>query len=174
MTNYPPPVRERDPHSDLSPAWAATVATGFVLLLLSLAAELFGHATNAPGIVQTLDLLVEGELLIPLRIGLFALGTVVQGHRCRWLRHHGYASAGPRRTWDWALAVLGAIALIPALEPHPDKLTDTTPLFTSGLLDSIASLQLVTFLEQEFGIKVAAHEVVRADQVRVQDGQPLL
>jgi acyl carrier protein len=42
----------------------------------------------------------------------------------------------------------------------PDKLTDTTPLFTSGLLDSIASLQLVTFLEQQFGIKVAAHEVV--------------
>jgi acyl carrier protein len=41
-----------------------------------------------------------------------------------------------------------------------DKLTETTPLFTSGLLDSIASLQLVTFLEQEFGIKVAAHEVV--------------
>jgi acyl carrier protein len=42
----------------------------------------------------------------------------------------------------------------------PDNLTGTTPLFTSGLLDSIASLQLVTFLEQEFGIKVAAHEVV--------------
>jgi acyl carrier protein len=42
----------------------------------------------------------------------------------------------------------------------PDNLTETTPLFTSGLLDSIASLQLVTFLEQEFGIKVAAHEVV--------------
>jgi acyl carrier protein len=42
----------------------------------------------------------------------------------------------------------------------PEKLTSTTPLFTSGLLDSIASLQLVTFLEQQFGIKVAAHEVV--------------
>lgn len=42
----------------------------------------------------------------------------------------------------------------------PDKLTQTTPLFTSGLLDSIASLQLVTFLEQSFGIRVAAHEVV--------------
>jgi acyl carrier protein len=42
----------------------------------------------------------------------------------------------------------------------PEKLTETTPLFTSGLLDSIASLQLVTFLEQQFGIKVAAHEVV--------------
>lgn len=42
----------------------------------------------------------------------------------------------------------------------PERLTGTTPLFTSGLLDSIASLQLVSFLEQEFGITVAAHEVV--------------
>ena len=42
----------------------------------------------------------------------------------------------------------------------PDRLTETTPLFTSGLLDSIASLQLVTFLEDTFGIRVAAHEVV--------------
>lgn len=42
----------------------------------------------------------------------------------------------------------------------PDALTNTTPLFTTGLLDSIASLQLVTFLEDQFGIKVAAHEVV--------------
>jgi acyl carrier protein len=42
----------------------------------------------------------------------------------------------------------------------PEALTDATPLFTSGLLDSIASLQLVSFLESEFGIKVAAHEVV--------------
>jgi acyl carrier protein len=42
----------------------------------------------------------------------------------------------------------------------PDQLTNETPLFTTGLLDSIASLQLVTFLEEQFGIKVAAHEVV--------------
>lgn len=42
----------------------------------------------------------------------------------------------------------------------PDALTNTTPLFTTGLLDSIASLQLVTFLEEQFGIRVAAHEVV--------------
>ena len=41
-----------------------------------------------------------------------------------------------------------------------ENLTETTPLFTSGLLDSIASLQLVSFLESEFGIRVAAHEVV--------------
>jgi acyl carrier protein len=42
----------------------------------------------------------------------------------------------------------------------PGNLTESTPLFTSGLLDSIASLQLVTFLENQFGIRVAAHEVV--------------
>jgi acyl carrier protein len=42
----------------------------------------------------------------------------------------------------------------------PERLTETTPLFTSGLLDSIASLQLVTFLENRFGIRVQAHEVV--------------
>jgi len=42
----------------------------------------------------------------------------------------------------------------------PAQLTEATPLFSSGLLDSIASLQLVTFLEEQFGIKVEAHEVV--------------
>ena len=50
----------------------------------------------------------------------------------------------------------------------PDQLTNTTPLFTTGLLDSIASLQLVTFLEDQFGIKVAAHEVV-ADNLNTLD-----
>ena len=43
---------------------------------------------------------------------------------------------------------------------NPDQLTESTPLFSSGLLDSIASLQLVTFLEKQFGIAVQAHEVV--------------
>jgi len=39
-----------------------------------------------------------------------------------------------------------------------DQLTDTTPLLTSGILDSIATLKLVSFLEKEFGIEIAAHE----------------
>jgi acyl carrier protein len=40
----------------------------------------------------------------------------------------------------------------------PANLTDTTPLVTGGILDSLATLKLVSFLEQEFGIKVASHE----------------
>lgn len=50
----------------------------------------------------------------------------------------------------------------------PEALTETTPLFSSGLLDSIASLQLVTFLEDTFGIRIAAHEVV-ADNLNTLD-----
>jgi acyl carrier protein len=40
----------------------------------------------------------------------------------------------------------------------PDELTATTPLISAGILDSIATLQLVTFLEQEFAISIEAHE----------------
>lgn len=40
----------------------------------------------------------------------------------------------------------------------PDELADDTPLMTTGILDSLATLKLVTFLEQEFDIAVEAHE----------------
>lgn len=40
----------------------------------------------------------------------------------------------------------------------PSALTDTTPLITTGILDSIAVLKLVTFLESQFGITLEAHE----------------
>ncbi len=40
----------------------------------------------------------------------------------------------------------------------PDELTDDTPLVTTGILDSLATLKLVTFLEQKFNITVEAHE----------------
>ena len=40
----------------------------------------------------------------------------------------------------------------------PTKLTPTTPLMSSGILDSIATLKLITFLEQEFDVNVKAHE----------------
>jgi acyl carrier protein len=40
----------------------------------------------------------------------------------------------------------------------PDELEPDTELVTSGILDSLAVLKLVTFLEEEFGIEVAAHE----------------
>ncbi len=38
-------------------------------------------------------------------------------------------------------------------------LDDTTQLLTSGVLDSIATLQLVGHLEETFGVNLAAHEV---------------
>ena len=38
-------------------------------------------------------------------------------------------------------------------------LTETTPLVTGGILDSLASVNLVGFLEREYGISVTAHEV---------------
>jgi acyl carrier protein len=40
----------------------------------------------------------------------------------------------------------------------PDALTDDVPLMTSGILDSLATLKLVTFLETKFDIAVEAHE----------------
>ena len=40
----------------------------------------------------------------------------------------------------------------------PDELTDDTPLMTTGILDSLATLKLVTFLEEKFDIAVEAHE----------------
>ena len=40
----------------------------------------------------------------------------------------------------------------------PSELTDTTPLITGGVLDSIATLKLVLFLEERFGVKLQAHE----------------
>jgi acyl carrier protein len=42
----------------------------------------------------------------------------------------------------------------------PAALTDTTPLMTTGILDSIAVLKAVTFLENQFGIVIEPHEAV--------------
>ena len=42
----------------------------------------------------------------------------------------------------------------------PAALTDTTPLMTAGILDSIAVLKVVTFLESEFHITIEPHEAV--------------
>ena len=41
----------------------------------------------------------------------------------------------------------------------PGELTDSTPLITGAILDSLATLNLVSFLEERFGIEVQAHEV---------------
>ncbi len=40
----------------------------------------------------------------------------------------------------------------------PSELTDRTPLITGGILDSISTLKLVVFLEEQFGVTVEAHE----------------
>lgn len=40
-----------------------------------------------------------------------------------------------------------------------EALTDETPLVAEGVLDSLATLRLVSFLEKEFRISLAPHEV---------------
>ncbi|KFB68235.1 acyl carrier protein [Candidatus Accumulibacter vicinus] len=41
---------------------------------------------------------------------------------------------------------------------NPDNVTDDLPLISSGILDSIATLKLVLFIEERFGITLEAHE----------------
>jgi acyl carrier protein len=41
----------------------------------------------------------------------------------------------------------------------PAALTDTTPLMTGGILDSIAALNLVAFIEERYGFAFRAREV---------------
>jgi acyl carrier protein len=43
---------------------------------------------------------------------------------------------------------------------NPAALTDSTPLITGGILDSLATIKLVVFLEQRFQIKIEAHETM--------------
>lgn len=40
----------------------------------------------------------------------------------------------------------------------PANLTDDTPLVTSGVLDSLATMTLVDHLEQTYAIEIEAHE----------------
>lgn len=42
----------------------------------------------------------------------------------------------------------------------PAELTDSTPLITGGILDSLATIKLVVFLEERFQIQVQAHETM--------------
>jgi acyl carrier protein len=43
---------------------------------------------------------------------------------------------------------------------NPEAPTDSTPLITGGILDSLATIKLVAFLEQQFQIKIQAHETM--------------
>jgi acyl carrier protein len=40
----------------------------------------------------------------------------------------------------------------------PEELRDDTPLITGGVLDSIATLKLVAFVEETYGIELQPHE----------------
>jgi acyl carrier protein len=40
----------------------------------------------------------------------------------------------------------------------PAELGDQTPLIQGAILDSLATVQLVAFLEERFGIEIEAHE----------------
>lgn len=42
----------------------------------------------------------------------------------------------------------------------PSALTDSTPLITGGILDSLATIKLVAFLEQRFHVQIQAHETM--------------
>ena len=42
----------------------------------------------------------------------------------------------------------------------PAGLTNSTPLMTTGILDSIAVLKVVTFLEEKFAIRIEPNEAV--------------
>lgn len=47
-----------------------------------------------------------------------------------------------------------------AYDERRTPITTDTPLLDSGLIDSTGIIELVTFLESEFGIKVADEEIV--------------
>ncbi len=42
---------------------------------------------------------------------------------------------------------------------NPDMLEDSTPLITGGVLDSISTVELVAFLEEQYGVEFEAHEM---------------
>jgi len=43
---------------------------------------------------------------------------------------------------------------------NPAELTDSTPLITGGILDSLATIKLVVFLEERYQIQIQAHETM--------------
>jgi len=45
------------------------------------------------------------------------------------------------------------------VDEGPEALTESTPLITGGVLNSIRTLQLVQFLEKQYGIRFQAHEL---------------
>lgn len=50
-----------------------------------------------------------------------------------------------------------------------ENLRDDTPLQTSGILDSLATMGVVTFLEKEFGIELDVYDVAVERFNRIED-----
>jgi acyl carrier protein len=51
----------------------------------------------------------------------------------------------------------------------PANLRDDTPLRTSGVLDSLATIGVVNFIEKEYGIEIEAHETDVDSFDRIED-----
>ena len=51
----------------------------------------------------------------------------------------------------------------------PDSLKDDTPLQTSGILDSLATLGLISFVEQQFNIELDVYDTSVERFDRIQD-----
>ena len=51
---------------------------------------------------------------------------------------------------------------------NASELTESTPLISGGILDSIATVKLVAVLEEHYGIEIEAHEasITHFDSVR--------
>jgi acyl carrier protein len=56
----------------------------------------------------------------------------------------------------------------------PENLRDDTRLMTSGVLDSLAGLELVTFIEQQFGITLDAMDRIAENLDRIVDIERLI
>ena len=56
----------------------------------------------------------------------------------------------------------------------PSNLTDAVQLIRGGILDSLATLKLVSFLEERFGIQIEAHEANPANLDTVADIRALV
>lgn len=124
MSVLPPPARATPTDTEPSPAPALIVAAGLVLALGRGAVELAGHDVHAPAWVREVDQLIPLDAMLPLFVGLFAAGAIAQGWRLAWLHGHQLASVSYRRSLDWALVILGVVALLPALDPDPSKWVD--------------------------------------------------
>jgi acyl carrier protein len=51
----------------------------------------------------------------------------------------------------------------------PDELTDSVELMTLGILDSVAIMQLVSFMEERFGVTFEANELGKEHMNTLED-----